>query len=225
MSLFVKEFQEDDVVIPDYLKNIAKRSRTPTPQNNGDKPNYQKRAELIANVVSHVNNETQPKNDESSKKNIFAEAEDIFKKEIQRLLKTGYWTSEEITNICCNEEERVNIMHIADIIKNISPYDTLSYKDMYMTIIYTYYSLNLNEQTKDWLENKVLSKNTSQPELCDNLYLAITTGDLEYKGVNLSSKIRRGMMGLRGGKKTRMRRRRHKNTRRHRRTYKKHMKR
>jgi len=220
MSLFVRKFQEDDVV--NYLKNKARRSRTPTPPNNGDKPNYQKRADLIDNVVSHVNN-TQPKNDEILKKSIFAEAEDVFKKEIQRLLKTGYWTSEEITNICCNEEERVNIMHIADIIKKITPYDTLSYKDMYMTIIYTYYSLNLNEQTKDWLENKVLSKNTSQPELCDNLYLAITTGDLEYKGVNVSSKIRRDMMGLRGGKKTRMRRRRHKNTRRHRRTYKKHM--
>ena len=215
MSLFVKEFQKDDVV--DYLKNIAKRSRTPTPPNNGDK-----RAVRIDNVVSHVDN-NQFKNHGVLKKSIFAEAEDIFKKEIQRLLKTGYWTSEEITNICCNEEERVNIMDIADIIKNIPPYDTLSYRDVYITIIYTYYSLNLNEQSKDWLENKILSKNTLQPELCNNLYLVITTGDLEYKGVNLSSKIRRGMMGLRGGKKTRMRRRRHKNTRRHRRTYKKHM--
>jgi hypothetical protein len=110
-------------------------------------------------------------------------------------------------NICCDETERRDIIQTADIIKSIPEFSILSFSDIYLVLIFVYYSLNLNEQSTDWLTIQFLSNNAEDEELCKELYLKITTGDIMINGSNLSSKLRRKIMGMPGGRKTKRNRR------------------
>jgi hypothetical protein len=109
-------------------------------------------------------------------------------------------------NRCCNEKEKEMIQKYADKIHKLTIFKPLSFFDIYLTLIFAYYSLHLMEQTEDWLRTYDL-KNAKNQNLSNKLYKDVTIGDIiDSEGKNLSSEIRRKFMGLRGGKKSRKRR-------------------
>lgn len=108
-------------------------------------------------------------------------------------------------NRCCNEREKHMIQIYASKIHELTKYKPLSLFDIYLTLIFAYYSLHLMEQTEDWLRTYDL-ENANNKELSNKLYKDITIGDIiDGEGNNLSSEIRRAFMGfrpsLRGGKR------------------------
>ncbi len=108
-------------------------------------------------------------------------------------------------NVCCNEQEKHMIQSFAEEIHKTTKYRQLSFYDLYLTLIFTYYSLHLMEQTEDWLRSYDLV-DYMRNELVKELYKDITTGKLlDINNNNLSKEIRRAFMGLRGGKRNKRR--------------------
>ena len=94
-------------------------------------------------------------------------------------------------NFCGYSNEEVFLMEMVKQLKEVYP--NMSTKDLCICIIYTYYSLNLNEPMTN-IMNKSMFKNVSDnPKNVYILYLKITTGDIIFKGRNLSSNIRKIM--------------------------------
>ena len=132
----------------------------------------------------------------------FLEVEKLFTDEIYR---TAAQRHSEITsiNFCCEEQDETDIINMANLIRQVPAYANLSFRDIFIVLIYIYYSLRLTEQRDDWwlttnfLKFKLYNKNLGQ-----NLYYNIVTGDiLMPDGTNLSSRIRRYVIGTDGGNK------------------------
>lgn len=105
-------------------------------------------------------------------------------------------------NVCCDENEKQMIQSFADKIRAIPEYSFVSLFDIYLTLIFTYYSLHLMEQTRDWLRTFDLEEAIDSYTV-NELYRDITIGDIiDENGNNISSEIRRAFMGLRGGKRS-----------------------
>ena len=92
-------------------------------------------------------------------------------------------------NICCSDYEILFLKKIAKSLKNAFP--KISNKDICIAIIYTYYGLNLGEQTTDYITPNIYKDYADNADTVFDLYLMITTGDIMYENENLSSKIRR----------------------------------
>jgi hypothetical protein len=134
--------------------------------------------------------------------------------------------------VCCTIEERHSIKRYAYIIKSLKAYKKMRLVDIYSVLIYTYYSLNYNEQTTDWLTLSDLSDFITHldangdiidyddyygfggyggnPKKARALYFAITVQDIPYidsMGIqrSLSSEIRRSFLELAEGKKKKVR--------------------
>ena len=113
--------------------------------------------------------------------------------------------------VCCTDEERDNIQRYAQIIKNLPAYSNMLLLDIYIILIFIYYSLKYNEQTTDWLELRFLKPlGVFNIDSVMTLYHDITTGDIGYTdsaGVlhNLSSEIRILFLELAEGRKVRRR--------------------
>ena len=134
--------------------------------------------------------------------------------------------------VCCTIEERHAIKRYAYIIKSLKAYKKMRLVDIYSVLIYTYYSLNYNEQTTDWLTlsdlNDFITHLDSNGDIIDYddyygfggyggnpkkaraLYFAITVQDIPYidsMGIqrSLSSEIRRSFLELAEGKKKKVR--------------------
>ena len=107
----------------------------------------------------------------------------------------------EKQNICCEEKEIHDfLLPIALTLKRAFP--EMTDKDICITIIYTYYALNLNEQTEDFMNNKIYKNYADNPARVEQLYLEITTQNIMFENRDLSSAIRRYMLlGHNGGKK------------------------
>ena len=101
----------------------------------------------------------------------------------------------DILNFDYNNDNN-SIMTIGDIIKNQTTFYNLGLYDIYTVIIYVIYSLRLNEQTTDWLFSDFLEKNTNNKTDSKKLYFDITIGDIMIDNYNLSSKIRKCIMGM-----------------------------
>lgn len=99
---------------------------------------------------------------------------------------------------------------MAENIKRVPEFATLSDRDIYIVLIFTFYSLRLNEQTRDWLNTGFLKTNLVNKELGNKLFLDIATNDITLDGQNFSSAIRRYILGLHGGNKTLKRRKKRK---------------
>lgn len=127
---------------------------------------------------------------------LFLEVEKLYTDEIYR--KTRSQTN---INFCCDEETENDIIKMADIIKDIPDFSVLSYRDIYLVLIYTYYSLRFTEQTEGWLKPAFFKKHVGNYELSKKLYLSITIGDIIVNGENLSSAIRRHILEMNGGNK------------------------
>jgi hypothetical protein len=130
----------------------------------------------------------------------FAEVQDLFTNEMNR--KTH---SQRDLNLCCDDHDEENMINMANTIIQIPEFSGLSLSDIFIVLIFIYYSLRFNEQTEDWLNTEFLINNLQNKELGNQLYLQITTGDIMFNGVNLSSSIRRYIMELNGGKKSKNR--------------------
>jgi hypothetical protein len=126
----------------------------------------------------------------------------------------------EHVNMCCEEEEKVFLMDMAEHLREDFP--DMSLKDIYITLIFSYYSLTLGEQTSDYLNTRSFAKYADDYDGVFQLFLLITVGDISrtvtdslqdendmetYHEVNLSSQIRRHMFGMPyGGLRTKKKR-------------------
>lgn len=99
----------------------------------------------------------------------------------------------EHENVCCSETEKCFIKLYVKMLGSIIKYNAMSKKDKYLTLIYIYYALHLNEQSTDWLNMQFLKDNSDDYMQTRTLYLDITTGDIQ---INISSFIRKQMLGL-----------------------------
>lgn len=123
---------------------------------------------------------------------VFLNVEGFFKFRIKRIPNL---------NICCSERERKMLIKMVERLKRIYP--LLSIKDICIAIIFSYYGLVLGEQTEDYLNTHTYKDYADNKDDVTNLFLSITTGNIMVNGKNLSSEIRREMLGFdaqRGGK-------------------------
>ena len=129
--------------------------------------------------------------------------------------------------VCCTVEERKNIMHYANIITSLPAYSTMRLVDIYIVLIFSYYSLKYNEQSTDWLKIRDLtnfvenldkngnigwlgiwSTKGGNSEDAVRLYYDIAQQDIQYTdsaGVlnNLSSEIRISFLEMAEGRRVR----------------------
>ena len=123
-------------------------------------------------------------------------------------------------NGCCTKTDQFNILTLYRLLLQ-TEYSDLYTSDIFVVLIYTYYSLTYNEQTEDWLDITFMKENTSNFPRSKQLYLAITTGKiLMADGIDLASHIRQVILGLnrfsyKGGKKGRDKKHTRKKNRKH----------
>ena len=94
-------------------------------------------------------------------------------------------------NFCGDSNEEGFLMDMVKQLKEVYP--NMSTKDLCICIIYTYYSLNLNEPLTDIMDLSIFKKVADDPKNVCILYLKITIGDIIFNGKNLSSNIRKIM--------------------------------
>ena len=111
-------------------------------------------------------------------------------------------------SVCCNDEEKREIISLMKGIKTIPEFSTLVYADICVILVYIYYSLHYNEQTRDTFGLKYLKRNLYNKELGLKLYFDLTIGDVIVGGNNLSSYLRRKLLNMRGGEKSKKYKRR-----------------
>lgn len=92
-------------------------------------------------------------------------------------------------NFHCNDDVIIILTKFAYELKEIYP--NISDKDICIAIVYTYYGLNLGEQTTDYITPTIYEDYADNKDEVFNLYIRITTGDIMQYDENLSSKIRR----------------------------------
>lgn len=128
----------------------------------------------------------------TQKYNIFLLVEQIFKDEIA-LYRDEYINS---ISICYNVQNKKNVIEIADRIKLIFPYNMLGNYDLYLTLIFIYYSL-LGEPSEELFSGGFIMNYACNCKLVTELYFALTTGELiENNGNNLSQYVRKYFLGL-----------------------------
>lgn len=144
----------------------------------------------------------------SRKKYIF----DVIEKQFREIItnrKKSNRRARPFDIICCTESMKHAIIWLGIRIKRNSHYTILSDSDLYLTLIYIWYSLLGEHGVENSFNMQFLLDNATNKELVEELYFTLTTGDMieESTGRNLSSDVRRGMLGFsplpRGGKKPR----------------------
>ena len=150
--------------------------------------------------------------------NTFLQVEKLF---TDQFYKKNHPRYQQELNICCDENDESDMITMGDIIKYHTSFGDLPLRDIYFVLIYTYYSLRMNEQTEDWLTFKFFEKNVIHYQRAKQLYFDITTGDIMIENENLSSKIRRFVMEMNGGKRKTNKRRTNKRRTNKRRTLRK----
>jgi len=115
------------------------------------------------------------------------EVEDYF---IDKICNKIYSKKElEDINVSCNNDIIVFLTNFACDLKDLYP--NISAKDICIAVIYTYYGLNLGEQTTDYITPTIYEDYADDKDAVFELYIDITTGDIMQNDENLSSKIRR----------------------------------
>ena len=92
-------------------------------------------------------------------------------------------------NVSCNNDILLLLTKFVYELKEVYP--NISDKDICIAILYTYYGLNLGEQTTDYITPTIYEDYADDKEIVFKLYIDITTGDIIKNNENLSSKIRR----------------------------------
>jgi hypothetical protein len=78
-------------------------------------------------------------------------------------------------------------------------YRYLSIRDSYITIVYTFFLLNLSEPNEETILVSINEYNeyADDPNMVSFLFFAITTNEIiNENGINISSKIRRKIFGM-----------------------------
>ena len=118
------------------------------------------------------------------KKEIFYEVEFSFSKVIDET----HWETDKV-NRCCNATETDFIMKYGDILSEKYPNVTL--KDIYIALIFTYYSLNLGEQTTDYLDLANFKDQCDNYNKVKKIFIMLTTSDK-----SIASTVRRHFFGM-----------------------------
>lgn len=92
-------------------------------------------------------------------------------------------------NVSCNNDILLLLTKFVYKLKEMYP--NISDKDICIAIVYTYYGLNLGEQTTDYITPTIYEDYADDKDVVFNLYIDITSGDIIQNNENLSSKIRR----------------------------------
>jgi len=92
-------------------------------------------------------------------------------------------------NVSCNNDILLLLTKFVYKLKEMYP--NISDKDICIAIVYTYYGLNLGEQTTDYITPTIYEDYADDKDVVFNLYIDITAGDIIQNNENLSSKIRR----------------------------------
>lgn len=104
-------------------------------------------------------------------------------------------------NFCCDDNETRFLLQMSNDLKQMFPH--ISNKDICIAIIYEYYALNLSEQSEFTLPNDIYQRSDIYGFSANNVanvnYLIMFITSNENR---LASAIRRHMMGVFGGKKT-----------------------
>lgn len=128
----------------------------------------------------------------AKKYNIFVLVEKIFTEEIDSY-KDEYIN---LIGICYNIQCKRDLIQFGDRIQQIFPYNTLGNYDLYLTLIFIYYSL-LGEPGEEIFTGQFFLKYAFNEKLVTNLYFILTTNDLlEHNGNNLSRDVRKYFLGL-----------------------------
>ena len=103
-------------------------------------------------------------------------------------------------NISFTPSERTLLLELLQKLKNViskyPKYTSITDKDICIVMIFTYYSLNLGEQTTDILTVKTFEEYSDDQNMIKDLWMDITTGELMDGDINISSVIRRSMFGM-----------------------------
>jgi len=121
---------------------------------------------------------------EQEKRAAFAEVKEAF----AHVISETHWEKDDV-NICCNESETEFIMQYGDILKSKYPKVTLN--DIYVALIFTYYSLNLGEQTTDYLDLVELRDQCDDYNRVKKIFIMLTTSDK-----TIASAVRRHFFGM-----------------------------
>jgi len=121
---------------------------------------------------------------EEQKRAAFAEVKEAF----ADVISQTHWEKDDV-NICCNESETEFIMKYGDILKSKYPRVTLN--DIYVALIFTYYSLNLGEQTTDYLDLADLRDRCIDYNKVKKIFIMLTTSDK-----SIASAVRRHFFGM-----------------------------
>ena len=102
-------------------------------------------------------------------------------------------------NICCDEFEDDDLFEMAGELRqwchnHSGYYKNVTFNDICIVIMYTYYALNLTEQIYDLLKPKHYYNIADNRQTIKELHLLLATGDIYMNGENLSSKFRRKML-------------------------------
>lgn len=118
------------------------------------------------------------------KREIFNQVRDSF----SEVISQTHWEQEKV-NICCNSAETEFIMKYGDILSE--KYPNISLKDVYIALIFTYYSLNLGEQTTDHLDLADLRDQCDNYNKVKKIFIMLTTSDK-----SIASAVRRHFFGM-----------------------------
>ena len=99
-------------------------------------------------------------------------------------------------NFCCDESDERDMIVMKDGIKQVEEFSTLSDKDIFIVLIYTYYALRLSEQTEEWLRFRNIKNYLTNKDLSRKLLFDISIGNIMLNGTDISSSIRKHILGL-----------------------------
>ena len=116
-------------------------------------------------------------------------------------------------NICCDDTDRTDIIRMGERIKTMPEFASLSFRQIYIVLVFIYYSLRLIEPPNDWLPLKFLPEKLLYNQLALKLFIDITIGDIMINGQNFSSAVRRHANGMLGGRTKRNKSKRNKSKR------------
>ena len=133
--------------------------------------------------------------------------------------KIYYVDNNEVLNYCCNEHDILVIYELGNAIKQIPPYNNLSFTHIYFILIYLLYNLRTEplfyRMGNGAIFKNFLSRGTNGQEILRisrQLYTDLFMNDLMYGDRNLSSEVRKYFTEMAGGVKKHKTRRYRKRT-------------
>lgn len=123
----------------------------------------------------------------NEKYTIFCNAQQLFYRYIKNNTPKRVFSN---LNMCCTSCEIKFLIELTNIIIEHNPI-SFSLNDLYITIIYIYYALVLNEQPEDYLDLSAIDYFTNNHKNVNTLIIEITCSDKKYAKI-----IRRKMFGF-----------------------------